>query len=408
MKKTTLFIILTFILFVGLSYAAPPAPTPNPRLSTDCSTSAYWALNVQCVNTLTGKMYRGTGTGVVEVISAIAGAGPTFDIVGAGTNVTAAMVVGAGASLTYSTTGTINASGYKGNSTPTAAMFGFLDPTSSIQGQLNGKASSTAATTVNGQTCTLGSTCTVTASLPSDPSGCPGGQYVSDIAANGTLSCGTPAGSGVISDTAAAGDTTHTWSADKLLTVMPAYTPPGTNIPICRTGATTLGGCTNVTDIAIPIASTTTPSMDGSATYGSATTWARSDHVHPSDTTKQNTITTNNAIPATLTESGTGTTLTGPREYYYCTGTCTITLPNGPAAGTAYEFCAINVPGVSTAITFSAATNRYYGKPDGSAYGTVTSGTLSCTAAAGNKLCVTSLDATHYVTTSYAGTCTAN
>lgn len=39
----------------------------------------------------------------------------------------------------------------------------FVDPTSSIQTQLNGKASSTASTTVNGQPCTLGSSCTITA-----------------------------------------------------------------------------------------------------------------------------------------------------------------------------------------------------------------------------------------------------
>lgn len=43
----------------------------------------------------------------------------------------------------------------------TPTVFGYVDPTSSIQTQLNAKASSSAATTVNGQTCTLGSTCTV-------------------------------------------------------------------------------------------------------------------------------------------------------------------------------------------------------------------------------------------------------
>lgn len=36
----------------------------------------------------------------------------------------------------------------------------------------------------------------------------------------------------------------------------------------------------------IPAASTTTPSMDGSASYGSGTTWARADHVHPTDTSR--------------------------------------------------------------------------------------------------------------------------
>ena len=113
-------------------------------------------------------------------------------------------------------------------------------------------------------------------------------------------------------------------------------------------------------------------------------------------------------VPATLSDSGTGTTLTAPREYYHCTGTCTIAIPNGPASGSDNEFCAINDPGVTTAITFSAATSRYYGKPDGSAYGTQTTGTLSCSAGAWNMLCVVSRDANHYVTTRSSGTCTAN
>lgn len=36
----------------------------------------------------------------------------------------------------------------------------------------------------------------------------------------------------------------------------------------------------------IPSASTTSPSMDGTASYGSGTTWARADHVHPTDTSR--------------------------------------------------------------------------------------------------------------------------
>ena len=35
-----------------------------------------------------------------------------------------------------------------------------------------------------------------------------------------------------------------------------------------------------------PVATTTTPAMDGVASVGSETTWAKGDHVHPSDTTK--------------------------------------------------------------------------------------------------------------------------
>lgn len=50
-----------------------------------------------------------------------------------------------------------------------------------------------------------------------------------------------------------------------------------------RTGAVTLSN-TDVTTV-LP-ASSTTPVMDGSAAVGTGTTWARADHVHPTDTSR--------------------------------------------------------------------------------------------------------------------------
>lgn len=41
----------------------------------------------------------------------------------------------------------------------------------------------------------------------------------------------------------------------------------------------------------IPAASSTAPKMDGTAAVGTGTTWARADHVHPHDTSKQDTLT---------------------------------------------------------------------------------------------------------------------
>ena len=51
-----------------------------------------------------------------------------------------------------------------------------------------------------------------------------------------------------------------------------------------RTGAVTLS---NTDVVTVLPASSTTPIMDGTATIGVGTTWARSDHIHPSDTTRQ-------------------------------------------------------------------------------------------------------------------------
>ena len=52
----------------------------------------------------------------------------------------------------------------------------------------------------------------------------------------------------------------------------------------------------------IPSASTTTPSMDGTASYGSGTSYARSNHVHPTDTSRAPT-----SHASTATTYGTGT-----------------------------------------------------------------------------------------------------
>lgn len=45
-----------------------------------------------------------------------------------------------------------------------------------------------------------------------------------------------------------------------------------------------------ITSSGVPLASTTTPLMDGTASYGSGTAYARSNHVHPTDTSRQATL----------------------------------------------------------------------------------------------------------------------
>ena len=47
---------------------------------------------------------------------------------------------------------------------------------------------------------------------------------------------------------------------------------------------------------AVPTASTSTPQMDGTGSYGSGTTYARGNHVHPKDTSKQDKITANGLL----------------------------------------------------------------------------------------------------------------
>lgn len=53
----------------------------------------------------------------------------------------------------------------------------------------------------------------------------------------------------------------------------------------------------------IPSASSTTPSMDGTAAVGTGTTWARADHVHPTDTSRQATLVSGTNIKTINNES---------------------------------------------------------------------------------------------------------
>ncbi len=108
---------------------------------------------------------------------------------------------------------------------------------------------------------------------------------------------------------------------------------------------------------------------------------------------------------------GSGTTHTmgganGPREYWYCTGTCTVTMPV-PAAG--QEYCVATKTGVNAAITMAAiGSSAQYPKTDSSAFGTAGTGTMVSTAALGNKICLVGLSSTLYELGSYAGSWTVN
>lgn len=109
--------------------------------------------------------------------------------------------------------------------------------------------------------------------------------------------------------------------------------------------------------------------------------------------------------PTGLT-AGTSVTLTAPRQYFVCTGTCTVTVPV-PAAG--YEFCVMNDDNVATVITLAAiGSSARYENTARSAYGTAGTGTFVSGGAVGDKVCLLGRDATHYLTVSFNGTWTAN
>lgn len=109
--------------------------------------------------------------------------------------------------------------------------------------------------------------------------------------------------------------------------------------------------------------------------------------------------------PTGLT-AATSITLAAPRQYFVCTGTCTITPPV-PAAG--YEFCVMNDDNIATVITFAAiGSSARYENTARTAYGTAGTGTLVSGGAAGDKVCLLGRDSTHYLTASFNGTWVAN
>jgi hypothetical protein len=116
------------------------------------------------------------------------------------------------------------------------------------------------------------------------------------------------------------------------------------------TAAGTLLSCNTATTAVGPVASTTTPSMDGSAAYGSGTTWARADHVHPSDTTR--------APVASPTFTGTATTV-GVTETVVPGGSCSTSYTPDLTTGTMFTLtlngaCKINNPtGIAAGKSFT-------------------------------------------------------
>jgi hypothetical protein len=98
---------------------------------------------------------------------------------------------------------------------------------------------------------------------------------------------------------------------------------------------------------AIPAASSTTPIMDGTAAVGTGTTWARADHVHPTDTTRAAQSSLANYLPLA------GGTLTGALIPSTTAGLVGTTLGDNANAGAVGEVISSNV---TTGIPLTSGT----------------------------------------------------
>jgi hypothetical protein len=137
---------------------------------------------------------------------------------------------------------------------------------------------------------------------------------------------------------------------------------------------------------ALPAASSTTPSMDGSAAVGTGTTYARADHVHPTDTSRQATIT---GAPgtwpsfATVATSGAYADLAGkPTIYYQTTQAAGSNLTQRATLNFGSEFTAAdNAGSTRTDVSInSVASSKITGLPtfpSGAIVGTTDTQTLT-------------------------------
>ena len=410
------------------------------------------------------------GTGAVT-INSTSTASTAFSALTGSTNTSAAMLVGTGASLGTTGTGTISATSVTGETFPssgiivgttdtqtltnktidgvTPATMAFVDPTSSIQTQLNSKlATATAATTYVAQTTTvnghaLSSNVTVTASDVGLGSVTNNAQTQAAIVPNTTPSAGqdlvgnaggtayapvtmsgdcTRASTGAITctktnGTAFAASATSTTAGTGLNgTAIPTSAPLlGTNSSAQPISVTTLPTSAepahtgDMTNSAGSLA-TSVVKVNGNTPGGVCTNqFARSisSSAVPTCASIAAADLTATVIPAVAVPTpGTSITLAAPSGFAICTGTCTVSLPV-PAAG--YQFCIMNDDNVSTAITLSAlGSSARYENTARTSYGTAGTGTFTATAAAGNMVCIVGRDSTHYLTTNYIGTWTAN
>ncbi len=170
-------------------------------------------------------------------------------------------------------------------------------------------------------------------------------------------------------------------------------------------------GALGTVTVSIPAATDTLVNLTGTQTLTNKTltTAALGSSTATTQAAKDNStkVATTAYVDATTgLTTGTSVTLTGPRQYFVCTGTCTVTMPV-PAAG--MEFCVRNDDNVATVITFAAiGSSARYEKTAFTSYGTAGTGTAVSGGAAGDKMCWLGLDSTHYLVASFNGVWTMN
>lgn len=123
----------------------------------------------------------------------------------------------------------------------------------------------------------------------------------------------------------------------------------------------------NATQPSVPQATSTTPLMDGTAAVGSETKWAKGDHVHPTDTSRQELLVSGTNIKTinntSLLGSGNITIEGGSGGVEVATATATLTV-----AGWSNNRQTVNVTGVTASndviVTYAVGSKETYTASD--------------------------------------------
>lgn len=231
---------------------------------------------------------------------------------------------------------------------------------------------------------------TVTGSTPS-------GNCAKWDASGNVVDAGSPCGSSsgtvtsISTTSPITGGTITTTGTIACATCVTAASALTSNLPIFGAGsqATAVGTRSgNTTEVA---------TVTGSTPSGNCAKWDANGNIVDNGSTC--------GVPGT-TAPGTNTTLSGSYQIYFCTGTCTITVP---VPSLNLQYCVANDDNVGTVITMAAlGSSARYETTARTGYGTAGTGTMVSGGAVGDMVCIVGRDSTHYETTNYVGVWTVN
>jgi hypothetical protein len=299
---------------------AVPTATALAANGTNCSAGSY-PLGVDASGNAEGCTVASGGGGTVTTVSVATANGVSGTVANATTTPAITLSLGAITPTSVAASGTVSGSNLSGTNTG--------DQTT-ITGNAGTATALQTARNINGVAFNGTANITVTANLPADPAACPGGEYVTDIAANGALTCAAVSGGA------------HTQNTDSGTTQTSFQIDSTNSGPRIKNNAGTMQ-VRNAADSALAAleASTVTASLTGNASTATALAANGANcaaGTFPLGVSASGAAEDCTALPTTITGTANQITASG------ATGAVTLSFPAG----------GVTLPGTTTG-TFSGA-----------------------------------------------------